>query len=104
MKLFLYLFVSALLLGGTYVFFVRETPPASVPAGNWESEAQGHLTTLLGDQLKAVSSKDWTAFDADLKKAEAHLALAPVGANDGSFRSALRAYRSQQEMRAQLSP
>ncbi len=102
MKLFLYLFFTVLLIGGGYFLFVHQTPPASGPAATWEAEAQQHLTTLLADQLKAVGSQDWTSFDADLKKAEAHLAAAPAEANSANFRSALKGYASQQELRAQL--
>lgn len=102
MKLFLYLFFTVLLIGGGYFLFVHQTPPASGPAATWEAEAQQHLTTLLADQLKAVGSQDWTAFDADLKKAEDHLAAAPAEANSANFRSALKAYASQRELRAQL--
>ncbi len=102
MKLFLTLFFTVLLIGGGYLLFVHQTPPASGPSATWEAEAQQHLTTLLSDQLKAAGSRDWTAFDANLKKAEAHLAAAPGEARSANFRSALKAYASQQQLRAQL--
>ncbi len=103
MKLFLYLFVSALLLGGFYTLFIHDSAPAvATPASSWEAEAQTHLTTLLADQLKAASSRDWSVFEANLQKAEAHLAGAPEGTDTGNFRTALTAYRSQQELRAQM--
>ena len=102
MKLFLYLFVSVLLLGGCYFLFIHEDKPAvATPSSTWEAEAQTHLTTLLSDQLQASASHNWTTFEADLKKAEAHLAQAPAGANTNNFRVALSAYRSQVDLRAQ---
>jgi hypothetical protein len=107
MKLFLYLFVSVLLLGGCYFLFIREDKPAvATPASTWEAGAQTHLTTLLADQLQASASQNWAAFEADLKKAEAHLAQAPAGAKTDNFRVALAAYRSQVDLRhqAQGSP
>lgn len=102
MKLFLYLCFTIVLLGGGYFLFIHETQPASAPAAAWEKTAQQHLTTLLADQLQAVGSQNWAAFDADLKKAEAHLAAAPAEAQSANFRSALKAYAAQQELRAQL--
>lgn len=103
MKLFLYLFCTVLLLGGGYFLFVHDSAPAvATPASTWQAEAQTHLTALLADQIQAASSHDWKPFEADLKKAEAHLALAPAEADTKNFRLALAGYRSQQEMRAQM--
>jgi len=103
MKLFFYLFFSVMLVGGFYALFIHDsTPVVATPASAWEAEAQAHLTTLLADQLTAASSRDWSVFEADLQKAEAHLAQAPEGANSGNFRRALSGYRSQQELRAQV--
>jgi hypothetical protein len=104
MKLFTYLFVSVLLLGGCYFLFIRDTTPAvATPASTWEAQAQTHLTDLLATQLQAVSSRDWKPFDAALAKADAHLAAAPQGAQSDTFRTALQSYRAQQQMRAQLT-
>lgn len=102
MKLFTYLFVSILVLGGFYLLVVDRSPPADTPEAVWEAQAQTHLTTLLADQLQAVKSQDWATFDADLEKAAVHLAAAPEGARTGAFRAALNGYQSQQELRAQL--
>ncbi len=105
MKLFRYLFVSALLHGGCYMLFVKDSAPVvATPASTWDAGAQAHLTALLSHQIEAASSRDWTAFEADLKKAEAHLAAAPAGAGTNNFRVALGAYRSQVELRSQATP
>jgi len=101
MKLFIYLLLIFVLIGGTYLLFIDHTPPPSATSVTWSDQAQIHLTTLLADQLQASQSNDWSTFDADLTKAEAHLANAPADVYTTTFRSALSVYRSQQKMRAQ---
>ncbi|MEY4489230.1 MAG: hypothetical protein RIQ79_1738 [Verrucomicrobiota bacterium] len=102
MKLFLTLVFIIVLAGGAYFLFVDRSPPVSSAATTWSAEAQVELTTLLSDLMKASQSNDWKAFDADLDKADAHLAKAPADADTLNFRTAISSYRSQQQLRAQL--
>jgi hypothetical protein len=102
MKLFIYLFVAVLLIGGTYLLVVDHAPPQSSAAAVWSAEAQTDLANLLTDQIKTSQSNDWSAFDADLAKAVAHLAKAPADADSANFRDAIAIYKSQQQLRAQL--
>ncbi len=103
MKLFLTLVLIIVLAGGSYLLFVDRSAPVSTASAAWSAEAQVELTALLSDLLKASQSNDWRAFDADLDKADAHLASAPADADTTNFRTAITSYRSQQQLRAQLA-
>ncbi len=101
MKAFLYAFFIVLLFGGGYYLLVDHTPPADTPAGAWQAQSQTLLSQLLSDQLKVVQGQDSGAFESDLKAAEAHLASAPADADVTTFRTAVAAYRAQQNARLQ---
>ncbi|TAG28450.1 MAG: hypothetical protein EAZ36_05865 [Verrucomicrobia bacterium] len=103
MKLALYLTIIGLLLGGTYLLLVDRSPPKSPAAVAWAEESQVHLSALLSDQLQASQTNNWSSFDANLSKAEAHLTAAPSDADPGTLRAALSVYRAQQQIRAQLT-
>jgi hypothetical protein len=92
------------LFGGAYLLLVDDTPPKSPAAIAWAEESQVHLSALLSDQMQASQNNDWSSFDADLAKAEAHLAKAPRDADSTTLRAALSIYRAQQKMRAQIAP
>jgi hypothetical protein len=103
MKLFIYLLFAVVLFGGAYLLLVDNTPPKSPAAITWAEESQVHLSALLSDQMQASQSNNWSSFDANLTKAEAHLYKAPVDADTTTLRAALSVYRSQQKIRAQLA-
>ncbi len=102
MKLFLSIIFACVLFGGAYLLLVENAPPKSPAATSWADDFQVHLSAMLTDQIQASESNNWSSLDADLKKAEAHLAKAPRDADTTTFRAALAVYRSQQKMRAQL--
>lgn len=104
MKLFLYLLFAVVLFGGAYLLLVDNTPPKSPAAIAWAEASQVHLSALLSDQMQASQSNNWSSFDANLTKAEAHLAKAPADADTTTLRAALTVYRSQQKIRAQIAP
>lgn len=102
MKPFLYAFFILLLVGGGYALLVDQSPPENAAVGTWNTEAQSHLSTLLADQLKIAQGQDRSSFEAHLKSAEAHLAAAPAEADSATFRTAIQAYRAQQNARQPL--
>jgi len=104
MKLLLSIVFACVLFGGAYLLLVENTPPKSPAAIAWAEESQVHFSALLSDQIRGGQSNDWSSLDSTLTKAEAHLAKAPRDADTTTFRAALAVYRSQQKMRAQLSP
>lgn len=103
MKLFIYLLFAVVLFGGAYLLLVDNTPPRSAAATAWAEQSQVHLSALLADQMQASQSNNWSSFDADLAKAEAHLAKAPADADTSTLSAALSVYRSQQKIRAQIA-
>jgi hypothetical protein len=103
MKLLLSIVFACVLFGGAYLLLVENTPPKSPAAIAWADESQVHLSALLTLQMQASQSNNWSSFDADVMKAEAHLAKAPREADTTTLSAALAVYRSQQKMRAQLS-
>ncbi len=102
MKLFLALVFACVVFGGAYLLFVDKTPPKSPAAIAWAEESQVHLSALLSVQMQSSQSNNWSSFDAELGKAEAHLAKAPRDADTTTLRAALSVYRAQQKIRAQL--
>lgn len=102
MKLLLSIVLSCVLFGGAYLLLVENTPPKSPADTAWAEASQVHLSALLTDQIRGGQNNDWSSLDADLTKAEAHLAKAPRDADTTTFRAALAVYRSQQKMRTQL--
>ena len=104
MKAFLYAFFIVLLVGGGYYLLVDKAPAADTPAATWQAESQKLLTQLLADQLKIAQGQDTGALETDLRAAEAHLANAPAEADVSTFRTAVTAYRAQQNARLQAQP